>query len=143
MAFEVISFMDFQSIISTVRKHHPKVEGIYLFGTYGTSMERPESDLDIAVLLPPAEARKEKSFIFSDCHDELESLAERSVDLINLRETNTVFQNEIITEGRLIYATNEAKTDAFEMQVMSAYQKLNEERAGILKDIEISGRVLP
>jgi uncharacterized protein len=53
------------------------------------------------------------------------------VDLINLRETNTVFQNEIITEGRLICMTDESATDAFEMNVMSAYQKLNEERAGI------------
>jgi uncharacterized protein len=133
--------MDFQGIISTIRKHYPRVEGIYLFGTFGTSMERLESDLDIALLLSPTEARKEKSLAFSDCHDGLESLAERSVDLINLRETNTVFQNEIVTEGRLIYATNEAKTDAFEMQVLSAYQKLNEERAGILEEIEISGRI--
>jgi uncharacterized protein len=134
--------MDFKGIISTIHKHYPKVEGIYLFGTFGTFMERPESDLDIALLLPPAEAKKGKSLTFSDCHDELESLTERSVDLINLRETNTVFQNEIITEGRLIHAANETETDAFEMKVLSLYQKLNEERAGILHDIETSGRVL-
>lgn len=64
------------------------------------------------------------------------------MDLINLREVNTVFQNEIITEGSLIYLADEAETDAFEMKVMSAYQKLNDERAAILKDIEATGRVL-
>jgi uncharacterized protein len=134
--------MAFEGIISKIRNHYPRVQGVYLFGTFGTAMEQPDSDLDIALLLPPAEARKEKSFAVSACRDELESLTKRSVDLINLREINTVFQNEIITEGRLIYIADEAETDAFEMNVLSAYQKLNEERAGILKEIEASGRVL-
>jgi uncharacterized protein len=133
--------MGFEGIISIVHKHHPKVEAIYLFGTFGTAMERPDSDLDLALLLPPAEAKKKKTLAFSVCRDELESLTRRSVDLINLREINTVFQNEIITEGRPIYVADETETDAFEMKVMSAYQKLNEERAGILKDIEATGRV--
>jgi predicted nucleotidyltransferase len=134
--------MDFDGIISTVRKHHPQVEGIYVFGTFGTPVERPDSDLDLALLLSPEEARKERALASSDCRDDLEALTGRSVDLINLREANTVFQNEIITEGKLIYLANEAKTDEFEMKVMSAYQKLNEERNGILEDIESTGRVL-
>jgi predicted nucleotidyltransferase len=134
--------MAFEVIISAILRHHPRVQGVYIFGTFATAMERPDSDLDIALLLPPAEARKEKPFAFSACRDELESLTRRSVDLINLRETNTVFQNEIITEGQLIYVADEASIDAFEMNVLSAYQKLNEERADILKEIEVSGRVL-
>jgi len=134
--------MDFQEIISIVRKHYPRVQGIYLFGTYGTSAERPDSDLDIALLLEPTEAKREKSLAFGACRGTLEALTARSVDLINLREANTVFQNEIITEGRLIASLDEPATDAFEMKVMSAYQKLNEERSGILEDIALTGRVL-
>jgi predicted nucleotidyltransferase len=134
--------MVFDAIISAILRHYPRVQGVYLFGTFATAMERPDSDLDIALLLPPAEARKEKSLAFSACRDELESLTKRSVDLINLREINTVFRNEIINEGRLIYVADEAQKDIFEMNVLSAYQKLNEERAEILKEIEASGRVL-
>lgn len=52
--------MDLNVIISAVRKHHPQAQGIYLFGTFGTAAEQPDSDLDLALLLPPAEARKEK-----------------------------------------------------------------------------------
>lgn len=131
-----------KDIISTVRRHYPQTQGIYLFGTFGTADERPDSDLDLALLLPPEEARKEKTLAFGACRDGLEALVGRSVDLINLREVNTVLQNEIIAEGRLIYLADEAEIDAFEMKVMSAYQKLNEERAGILKDIETAGRIL-
>jgi uncharacterized protein len=134
--------MDYGKIISIIHRHYPQVVGIYLFGTYGTPEERPDSDVDLALLFLPEEARKEKSLAFSACHDELEAFARRSIDLINLREANTVFQNEIISEGRLMEASNPAETDSFEMQVLSAWQKLNEERAGILDDIMAGGRVL-
>lgn len=134
--------MDLQNIISLIRNHYPNVEAVYLFGTFGTAMEKPDSDLDLALLLPYSESRREGSLAFSRCREELESLTGRSVDLINLREANTVFQNEIITEGRLIYVSDGPETDAFEMKVLSAYQKLNEERADILKEIESSGKVL-
>jgi predicted nucleotidyltransferase len=134
--------MAFEVIISAILRHYPRVQGVYIFGAFATAMERSDSDLDIALLLPPAEARKEKPFALSACRNELESLTKRSVDLINLREINTVFQNEIIAEGRLIYVADEAQIDTFEMNVLSAYQKLNEERADILKEIEASGRVL-
>jgi uncharacterized protein len=134
--------MDHLEIISTICKHYPHVLGIYIFGTFGTPEERPDSDLDLALLLPPEEARREKGLAFSVCRDELEAIARRSVDLINLREVNTVFQNEVITEGRLLHLANPSETDAFEMKVLSNYQKLNEERAAILEDIEASGRIL-
>jgi uncharacterized protein len=78
----------------------------------------------------------------SDCRDALENVLKKTVDLINLRTVNTVFQNEIIQQGRIIYQQNERIVDEFEMQVMSFYQKLNEERAGILEDILASGRIL-
>jgi hypothetical protein len=78
----------------------------------------------------------------SDCRDALENVLKRTVDLINLRTAHTVFQNEIIQQGRIIYQQNERAVDEFEMQVMSSYQKLNEERAGILEDILETGRIL-
>ena len=36
-----------------VLEHYPLAQAIYLFGTYGTVDEWPDSDVDIAVLLPP------------------------------------------------------------------------------------------
>ncbi len=64
------------------------------------------------------------------------------MDLVNLRKANTVFQNEIMQQGRIIYQQDERVVDEFEMQVLSSYQKLNEERAGILEDILETGRIL-
>ena len=72
----------------------------------------------------------------------LMDVLKKDVDLVNLRRVNTVLQHEIIQTGRIIYMKDEYTIDLFEMIVMSLYQKLNEERAGILKEIYKSGRIL-
>jgi len=130
------------TIVKTVLSFYPDVEAIYLFGSYLTPDQQQESDVDIAVLFPHEKAALLKNLAMSDCRAALEKVLKRTVDLINLRTVNTVFQNEIIQQGRILYQRNERVVDEFEMQVMSSYQKLNEERAGILADILETGRIL-
>lgn len=134
--------MSREIIVGTVLRWHPDAEAIYLFGSYLTPDQRQDSDADIAVLLPHEEARQVKSLAMSGCREALETVLHRTVDLVNIRTVNTVFQHEIIQQGRIIYQKKESVVDGFEMRVLSAYQKLNEERAGILEDILASGRVL-
>ena len=130
-----------QSIISKISlAHYPGIQGIYLFGSFGTENQWPTSDVDIALLLPHAQARREKHLNLSDCRMELESVLDREVDLVNLRHVNTVFQKEIIAEGRLIYCADAQALDEFEMMVISYYQKLNEERREILEAFFKTGR---
>ncbi len=134
--------MNGETIVKTVSSFYPEVEAIYLFGTYLTPDQQQDSDADIALLFPHERAKLLKNLAMSDCRDALENVLKRTVDLINLRTANTVFQNEIIQHGRIIYQQNERIVDEFEMRVMSSYQKLNEERAGILEDILETGRIL-
>jgi uncharacterized protein len=123
-----------QSIINDIAlAHFPAAQGIYLFGSYGTENEWPTSDVDIALLLPHAEAARERQLGLSSCRMELERALRREVDLVNLRRVNTVFQKEIISEGRLIHCADSQALDEFEMLVISFYQKLNEERREILE----------
>jgi|SRR3990170_1058494 len=134
--------MNGETIVKTVLRFYPEVEAIYLFGSYLTPDQQQDSDVDIAVLFPHERAKLLKNLAMSDCRDALENVLKRTVDLINMRTVNTVFQNEIIQHGRIIYQQNEYAVDEFEMQVMSSYQKLNEERAEILEDILETGRIL-
>ena len=130
-----------EAIIKTVLDFYPDVEAIYLFGSYGTEDEKPDSDVDIALLFPPRRAKAVKSLALSECWSSLTKILQKNVDLVNLRLVNTVFQHEIIQNGRLLYVKGENAVDAFEMAVLSSYQKLNEERAGILEEIYKSGRI--
>jgi len=131
-----------KQIIQTVLKHYPEVQAIYLFGTYGTDDQWTDSDVDIALLLKHQQAKTVGTLVMSDLRFELERLLEKDVDLINLRRVPTVLQKEIVAADRRIHTADEYAADEFEMLTISYYQKLNEERSEILKEIMTSGRVV-
>lgn len=126
--------------VQTILRHYPETQAVYLFGSYGREHEWPEGDVDIAVLLPPEKAKNAGSLSISDLQFELETLLKKEVDLINLRLVSTVFQKEIIVANRRIFCADNKAAGMFEMLVISDYQKLNEERAGIIEDALKTGR---
>lgn len=127
-------------IIQTVLAHYPDIQGVYLFGSSTTDDEWPDSDVDIALLLPPLEAKRTRSFAMSDCALELARGLGKEVDLLNARTVSTVFQKEIVTKGKLLYCADRYAVDEFEMLTLSYYQKLNEERSGIIEAALADGR---
>ena len=127
-------------IVETVLVHYPAVQGIYLFGTHGTENEWPDSDVDVALLLPHQQAGEEKNLAMSPCSIALENALHKDVDLVNVRQVSTVFQKEIIGGGALIHCADRYAVDEFEMLVISYYQKLNEERRYILESFYRTGR---
>jgi uncharacterized protein len=128
------------AIIRTVLEHYPNTQAIYLFGSQAAGQEWPESDVDIAVLLPPDEAKKVGSLQISDLRFDLETLLGKEVDLINLRRVPTVLQKEVIAADSRIYEGDRFAAEEFEMLTLSYYQKLNEERAEILAEALAGGR---
>ena len=128
------------NIVQTVLGHYPDTQAIYLFGSYGTENEWPDSDVDIALLLPPEQAKAIRMLAMSPLCSELGSLLGKAVDLVNLRVVSTVFQKEIIAADRRIHTGNTYAADEFEMLVSSFFQKLSQERAEILAEGLRSGR---
>lgn len=127
-------------IVRIVVEHYPTAQAIYLFGTYGTADEWPSSDVDVAVLLPPAEARQQPQLMLSPCRFALEDALGKPADLLNARAVSTVFQKEIIASGRLLYSADPRAAAEFEMLTLSQYQELNEERRAILQAFRETGR---
>jgi predicted nucleotidyltransferase len=116
------------------------VQAIYLFGTHGTEYERPDSDVDIAVLLPHLEARQQPQLALTPCHTALSVALKKPVDLVNIRQVSTVFQNEIVNTGRRLSCVDEYAAGEFEMLTLSYYQELNEERKEILAAFRETGK---
>jgi uncharacterized protein len=129
-----------QQIVDCALAAYPHAQAVYLFGSFGTEDEWPSSDVDIAILLPPEEAKTAGSLALSSLHRTLERTVSRDVDLINLRNVSTVFQKEIITTGRRISCNDCYAAEAFEMLTLSLYQKLNEERREILHQFFETGK---
>ena len=128
------------TIIQVILAHYSSVQAIYLFGSYDTDKAWPNSDVDIALLFPPDEAKRAGDMTFGKARMALEQLLGKDVDLINLRRVSTVFQKEIIMAEQRIFCADAYAADEFEMLVISYYQKLNEERADILAEGLRSGR---
>lgn len=127
-------------IIKTVLAHYPDSQGIYLFGSHGTSSQRPDSDIDIALLLPPLQAKQASAVALNSCSLALTRQLRITADLINARQVSTVFQKEIIAAGRLLYCADQYAVEEFEMLTLSYLQKLNDERREILQAFAASGR---
>jgi uncharacterized protein len=131
-----------QEIIQLVLSHYRDTQAIYLFGTYQTEYERPDSDVDIALLLPPAQAKAAGLLVGSDLHYDLAALLRRDIDLINLRLVPTVLQKEVIMAERPLYQADAYAVAEFEMLTLSYYQRLNAERAEIIADAVKTGRLV-
>lgn len=116
------------NIRSLVLEQCENIKLIYLFGSHAQGLANSQSDIDIAIL----GQTKLSSVIRWQWQSELTIALKSDVDLVDLLSASTVMQNQVIHNGDCIYdAANYA--GLFEMQVMSMYQHLNAERAGILK----------
>jgi predicted nucleotidyltransferase len=122
-----------EAIVQTCLSCLPEIQAIYLFGSWATAQQNEQSDLDLALLLPQQQAKALANLYGSKLHKALESLLKIDIDLINIREANTVLQKEVIADARRVYCADAYAADEFEMLTMSYYQKLNDERAAVLQ----------
>lgn len=123
-----------QTLIDDILQRSPTTQAIYLLGSHGTPHEGTGSDIDLAILLPPAQAEEFTPLEQHELQTEPISIAGRSVDLINLRLAPTMLQKEVIAADRLLCSRDETAVSEFELRVLKSCQKLNQERARIVQD---------
>ena len=127
-------------ITAVLKDHFPDAQAIYLFGSYATGEAWPTSDVDLAMLLPVGSTINADFFAISEAAAELSLAVGAEVDLVSLRDVETILQAEIILHGRRLGVFNEGAADLFEVQVMKAFQNLRQERAEIVADGLATGR---
>lgn len=115
----------------------PGVAAVYLYGSEAQGTATAESDLDLAVLAD----RPLGAVARFDLAQQLAACAGRDVDLVDLRATPTVMQMQVLNTGRVVRDLDPAARRAFEVFVLASYALHNEERAGIVEDIQARGRV--
>lgn len=110
---------------------------IYLFGSAARNELREDSDIDIAFL---SDNNIDAYNVFMIAQ-KIADILKRDVDLINLKESSTVFKAQVVGHGKIIYCLDETKRMYFEMRAFKEYALLNEERQQILKSIKERGSV--
>jgi len=126
-----------QHMAKIIQENLPDVLAVYLFGSVARGNVRLESDIDMAVLakgiLPVMDVWLLAQALARD--------AGMDVDLIDLRSASAVMRMQVIAEGQRLICTDDEACTIFEDFVFSDYARLNEERADILKDIQLRGSV--
>lgn len=114
----------------------PRAIALYAFGSRVQGAARPDSDLDLAVLV---EGYAEPVALWELASD-LAEVSGCDVDLLDFRAASTVMQHQILTTGVRLWA-RDAQADRFEVFVLSEKTALDEARAGLLADIQREGKV--
>ena len=81
-----------EELVQTVLNDYPDTLAIYLFGSWGTEDEWPDSDVDMAVLLPPQQAKGVDFWAWNNLAVRLGDIVHKTVDLLNARQVSTVMR---------------------------------------------------
>ncbi len=124
-------------IAAILRAALPDLQAIYRYGSAGGVYQRPDSDLDLAVMAGHALTAGEKSALAA----QLEPLARCEVDINDLRTLPLTLRVQIVMDGARLYAADKAAAEEYDSRTLSSYVRLNEERRGILDDIRKRGSI--
>lgn len=104
--------------MSGVFSKYPQIVAAYLFGSVLRGEQRLNSDLDIAVLFSEDVPYQTELAVGVDLERQMNH---HSVDLINLNRQKLLLQHRVLSEGKLIYCTDEAFEQRFREQTIKAF----------------------
>ena len=110
---------------------------IILFGSFAKGATHEESDIDLAYFSNKQLSPYERFELAGD----LALLCGREVDLVDIKEIDTVFTMQIFQQGFPIYIGNENEFTRQKMRAYSMYATLSEQRAPIIAAIQERGSV--
>lgn len=116
--------------ISEVTAAYPDVIAIYLFGSFATSFENRNSDVDLA-FLRDCETDSIETW---ELAQKIACKVDKDVELIDLQKSSTVFRHQVCTTGHPIYCRDEVSLARFENLAISMYLRFQEERKEILQN---------
>ena len=94
----------YQPIVDLIVDQYPDVQAIYLFGSFAAGTQNDTSDIDLALLLPFVQSTQIDVTLWMDTSHKIAEISQKDkIDLINLRDVDTVFANQVITTGKLLY----------------------------------------
>lgn len=106
----------------------PNAWAIYVHGSFAREDERPDSDLDLAVLLPPGVKIADRLALAA----EVSTAAGREADIVDLREANLDLVHALLRDGRTLSVRCEPETLLWEAEQMTDYGLFNSRRREIL-----------
>jgi uncharacterized protein len=129
----------FADMVATIRRAAPATIAVYAYGSCARGQPRPDSDVDLGVVLPPGQHLPAATRI--ELGAELARLAHRAVDVVELDlGRSVVLCKEVVATGSVLFAADGAAIARFEMAALGAYARLNEDRQAVLAAYGVASR---
>ncbi|MFC1522690.1 nucleotidyltransferase domain-containing protein [Elusimicrobiota bacterium] len=117
-------------LIDHITAEIPEVVAIYAYGSRVKGGARPDSDLDIALLL---QRGKQVSFFkLLQIQGDLEAVIGYRVE-VSVLDSSLVHCKEVVSGGIVLYAADERALAEFEMRTFSDYARLCEDRTPVVE----------
>jgi predicted nucleotidyltransferase len=123
-------------VVTALRATFQNALGIYAFGSRVHGRARPDSDLDLAILVEGYAA----PLSLWNASGELANQLGMPVDLLDMRAASTVMQHQVLTRGRRIWGTD-PQAGLYECFVMTEKNHLDAARGPLLDDIARKGSI--
>ncbi len=123
-------------VLALVLAKIPNLMALYVFGSQVQGTSGPESDLDVSVLAP---GLIDPNVLWS-LSNEIASLVNSAVDLLDLRAASTVMQYQVLSTGKTVCDIG-LQARLFEVSVFSEKLALDEAREPLLRTITREGHV--
>jgi len=125
------------TVIEKICAAYSDVIAIYIFGSFESTFERGNSDLDVAVLCEGSLDNVQRWQLAQ----EIAIAIDRNVDLVDLSAASTVLQFQVLDSNKCIYCADTTRCAQFESTVDSMYLRLKELRSGIIDDVKDRGEI--
>ena len=113
---------DVERRVSGVLEDHPEILAAYLFGSAVSGRTRPDSDIDIAVLVHEKDLRPNSLKYRLELMTNLGSVLERfDIDLVVMNEAPPALAQNIITKGKLIFERSRSARIAFQVRTLNVF----------------------
>ncbi|AVP57676.1 type VII toxin-antitoxin system MntA family adenylyltransferase antitoxin [Pulveribacter suum] len=125
-----------EQLVALLRERLPGLLAVYAFGSRVQRTARPDSDLDMAVLVEGYA----DVLVLWELAGALAEVAGTTVDLLDLRAASTVMQYQVVTTGQRWWE-RDSQAALYEAAILSQKTALDSARAGLLADIRERGSI--
>lgn len=127
-----MSHDDRQRLLSAAREALdaalPNAWATYVYGSFSRGDERPDSDIDLGVLLPPGDRIPDVLEVMAS----VSKAVGRDVDLVDLREAGLDLIADVLRDGHQLVVRDPARVLEWEAERMTDYGAFNPRRTAIL-----------
>jgi predicted nucleotidyltransferase len=114
-----IALSELTELVQRQALSYPAILSVYLFGSQSTGKAKPDSDLDLAILLFPGQ---EKDFPLLELAVSLEKDLKRSADLVILNRAGELLKYQVRRYGRLLYDRDSRLRKQFEVRGRKSFE---------------------